>query len=303
MLEHLRHAAFDRLLDAAFAVVDDLRQHPHHAQRNHHAHVGRQVGDALEYGYEQQAEDARDEDELAQPRTHALGQLRFERAFVHGGRVFVAHVAHRDRRRDDYRYDARHEKRSHQGRRSDVAAHPEHDRRHVADGRPCAAAVGRDDDQAGENPALLLIRNDSPQQHYHDDRRGHVVQRRRHEKRDDGQQPHQLVLVASGNVVGDDVEAAVRVDQIDDGHGSDQENQDFARVAQMVYHLVADVAVVSPQAENRPYRAAHKQCDGRFVHFYLMLQRDERVTHHEEQNHCQNHALCVKNHILRRGRP
>ena len=133
MLEHLRHAAFDRLLDAALAVVDDLRQNPHHTQRDHHAHVGRQVRDALEYRYEQQAQYARDEDEFAQARAHAHGQFRFERTLVHRGRILVADIPGGDCRRDDDRDDARHEERPHQRCRGDVAPHPQHDRRHVAD--------------------------------------------------------------------------------------------------------------------------------------------------------------------------
>ena len=50
--------------------------------------------------------------------------------------------------------------------------------------------------------------------------------------------PHQFALVARGDVFGDDVEAAVAVDQVHDGHGPDQEDQDFARVAQLVHQDV-----------------------------------------------------------------
>ena len=64
---------------------------------------------------------------------------------------------------------------AHQGRRSDVAAHPEHDRRHVADGRPGPAAVGGNHDDAAENPALLIIADQFSDQHDHDDGSSQVV--------------------------------------------------------------------------------------------------------------------------------
>ena len=105
------------------------------------------------------------------------------------------------------------------------------------------------------------------------------------------QQPHQLVLVAGLDVVCDDVETAVRVDQVDDRHGADQEHQYLARVAQVVDHVVADVRVVAQEAEDRPDGAAHQQCDGRFVDLNFVLQRDEGVADHEEQDHCQDHIL------------
>ena len=66
VLEDFGYARLDRLLhvaDAAFAVVDDFSQNPHESQRHHHAHVGRQSGEALEHRHEQQTYDAHDKDE------------------------------------------------------------------------------------------------------------------------------------------------------------------------------------------------------------------------------------------------
>ena len=198
-------------------------------------------------------------------------------------------VAAGDGRGDDNRHETRQEEVGDQIYRRDVAAHPQHDGRHVADGRPCAAAVGRDDDHAGENPPLLLVGDQPSQQHDHDDRGGHVVQGGRHEKGDDRQQPHQLALVARGNMVGDDVEPAVAVYQVHDGHGPDQENEDFAGVAELLHQFGLDFGIVAQQAENRPDRSGHQQGDGRFVDPGFVLQRDEEITHHEEQNHCSYH--------------
>ena len=66
VLEDFGYARLDRLLhvaDAAFAVVDDFGQNPHESQRHHHAHVGRQFGEALEHRHEQQTYDAHNKDE------------------------------------------------------------------------------------------------------------------------------------------------------------------------------------------------------------------------------------------------
>ena len=115
------------------------------------------------------------------------------------------------------------------------------------------------------------------------------------------QQPHQLVLVAGLDVVGDDVETAVRVDQVDDRHGADQEHQYLARVAQVVDHVVADILIVPPEAEDRPYGSAHQQCDGRFVDLNFVLQRDEGVAHHEEQDHCQDHTVSYFSFLFQQG--
>lgn len=62
-------------------------------------------------------------------------------------------------------------------------------------------------------------------------------------------------------MVGDDVEASVPVDQFDDGHGADQEEEDFARIAELLDQLRADLGVVAQQTQYRPERTAHQQGD------------------------------------------
>ena len=53
-------------------------------------------------------------------------------------------------------------------------------------------------------------------------------------------------------MVGDDVESSVPVDQFDDGHGADQEEEDFARIAELLDQLRADLGVVAQQTQYRP---------------------------------------------------
>ena len=155
------------------------------------------------------------------------------------------------------------------------------------------AAVGGDDDHAGEYPPLLFVGDKPSQQHDHDDRGGHIIQRRRHEEGDYGEQPHQLALVARGDVVGDDAESPVTVDQVHDGHGADQEDQYLAGVAQLIDQFVLDLGVVAQEAEDSPDGSGHEQRDGRFVDFRFVLERDEQVAHHEKQNHCRYHSVRI----------
>ena len=61
-----------------------------------------------------------------------------------------------------------------------------------------------------------------------------------------------LMLSSHMDVVGDDVESSVPVDQFDDGHGADQEEEDFARIAELLDQLRADLGVVAQQTQYRP---------------------------------------------------
>lgn len=69
-------------------------------------------------------------------------------------------------------------------RSRDISPYPQHDRCHVADGRPSPAAVGGNHDDAAENPALLIIADQFSDQHDHDDGSSQVIQDCRHEKGD-----------------------------------------------------------------------------------------------------------------------
>ena len=100
-------------------------------------------------------------------------------------RGFVGNITAGDGRGNDYRYQGREEQFGHEQARGDITPHPEHDGRYVADGRKGSAAVGRDDDNAGEDPSFFLFADHTPQQHDHNDRCGHVVQHGGHKEGDD----------------------------------------------------------------------------------------------------------------------
>lgn len=48
------------------------------------------------------------------------------------------------------------------------------------------------------------------------------------------------------------VMTCVPVDQFDDGHGADQEEENLARIAELLDQLRADLGVVAQQAQYRP---------------------------------------------------
>ena len=98
-------------------------------------------------------------------------------------------------------------------------------------------------------------------------------------------------MVSGGDVAGDDDKSAVGVDEVDDGHGSDQEDEDFARVAQLVDELLLDRGVVSAEAEQGPDSAGHQQGDGRFVDMGFVLEGDQEISDREEQGHGGDHAV------------
>ena len=288
VFHHFRHPVLDRRLHVAPPVVEYFGQHPDGAQRDGHAHVGRQARRFLEHRHEEQPAYAHRQNQPAHARLDALRQFLGCGCGVGG--FALAHQAAGQGGGDRHREQRRQNQVGHQGAGRHVAAHPEHDGRHVADGRPCAAAVGRHDDQSGEDPPVALFRDDAPQQHDHDDRCGHVVQHGRHEEGDQRQQPQQPAFVAGPDARGDDVEASVGVDQVDDGHGADQVDQYLARAAQLSGELRAGLRAVACQAEEGPERAAHEQRNGRFVDVDFVFQRDEQVACAEERDHGCDHG-------------
>ncbi len=191
----------------------------------------------------------------------------------------------------DRRDEAGQEQTPHQRPCRHVVVHPEHDGRHVADGRPGAAAVGRDDDHRGAEPTFVAVGNERTQQGDHDDRGGHVVQHGRHEKGDERQQPQEPSLAAHGDAARDDREASAGVDQPHDRHGPDQKDENLARRAQMSGQRVAQASVAAPQGEQRPQHAAHDERRGRLVDLQPVFEGDAEIAQREDRNHCRNHNL------------
>ena len=110
------------------------------------------MSDGLEDGNEDESTYTHEEDEFAQmvrnlDTTVAFGGT-FDVSFQRG-----THDKHRyhhaDQRSDDGLDD--------DVDGSHLATDPQHDGRHVADGTPCTAGVGCEDDHSGIEPALFLV--------------------------------------------------------------------------------------------------------------------------------------------------
>lgn len=125
-------------------------------------------------------------------------------------------------------------------RSRDVSSNPQHDRRHVADGRPSSSAIGGDHDDTAENPTFLIVADQFPDQHDHHDRSRQVIQDGGHEEGDRSDDEQQLPLVVRGDAVGYEHEPSVRIDQFHGDHRSDQEYQSLSDLSDTVQYLMVD---------------------------------------------------------------
>src|SRR3990167_9600689 len=94
----------------------------------------------------------------------------------------------------------------------------------------------------------MLLLDQLAQQGNHDDGGGQVVQCGGEEECDKADHPQQVDPLAGADAVGDDLEAFVGIDQLDDGHGTHQEEQNLGNFAQMMAQLFGDVMVIATGA-------------------------------------------------------
>src|SRR5574343_676930 len=140
------------LLVLVFLVaMDDIADQPEDAEAEQDAHERRQMGDRLEGRYGDQDADAQIEHQVALE----LGGLDAMIAIVDSRRFnqLPAQDVSGDGQRNDHADQGRQQYRLDDGQRGDLAADPQHRRRHVADRRPGAARIGGNDDDAGEEQA------------------------------------------------------------------------------------------------------------------------------------------------------
>ena len=149
---------------------------------------------------------------------------------------------HRERE-DAERYEqadhTRQHDRLHHADHADLPADPQHRRRHVANHGPRSARVRRDHNHPDEQLAAI-VGDQFLQQRHHHDRAGQVVEHGGHHERKPRRDPHQLHLVRGVDPVGDDLEAVVVVDDLDDRHRPEQEEQNLADLAEQVPKLPLD---------------------------------------------------------------
>ena len=223
-------------------AVDQVADQPDDAEAEQDAEVGRQVGDGLERRHRDEGAEAEEEHRVALE----LGGLQ---AVVHldvFGRDYRPAAQHEggNRQRHQQTYDRRRENRGNYVHGGDLPADPEHGCRHVADRRPGAAGVRGDDDDAGEEQAVGAVRKQLAHQRDHDDGRRQVIEQRAEEESDDADQPHQGRQLLRLDPFGDDLEAVVRVDHLDDGHRTHQEEGDLRGRHQRFAELMRNQLVI-----------------------------------------------------------
>ncbi|MNF90666.1 hypothetical protein D3C84_732360 [compost metagenome] len=130
----------------------------------------------------------------------------------------------------------------------------------------------------------MLFLDQLAQQGNHDDGGGQVVQRGRKEEGNETDHPQQVHALAGADAVGDDLEAFVGVDQLDDGHGAHQEEQDLRHFTEVVAQFGRDFVArgfsqerqdaVGPQHQYRPTDDGGEDGRGGLVDFQGVFEGD-----------------------------
>ena len=219
-------------------AVEQFADQPEDAEAEEDAHEGRQMGDGLE---------DRHADQDAEP--HAEHQVLLERGGLDSrcrSQPLTGLTTSRpsqdvagDGQRHDQVDHRGEEDPLHDGQGGDLPADPEHGGGDVADRRPGAAGIGGDDDDAGEEQPVVVLVEQLLHQRDHDDGGGQVVEHRAEEEGDEADQPHQRRELGGLDARGDDLEAVVGIDHLDDGHRPHQEEDDLRRPRQRFAQLLA----------------------------------------------------------------
>ncbi len=130
-----------------------------------------------------------------------------------------------------------------------------------------------------KNKTLFTIFEQALHQSNHHDGGGHVVEDGREVEGDEADDPEQARQLGGLDARGDDLEAAVGVGHLDDGHGADQEEYDGCGFGQFFRELVDD-AFDSEGACKRvkgPHQARGDQRRGGLVDFNRVLEGYHRV--------------------------
>ena len=134
---------------------------------------GGQVGEVAEDGHEDETTHAEHEDRLVLPSREHAGSSLFRRC-VGFHQCSVKLILEEEGGDEDG--DGRGNEQLLDDTCCRDASHvPQHDGRHVADGREGAARIGCWDDERGIDDAVAMVADQFVEHHDHDDRRGHVV--------------------------------------------------------------------------------------------------------------------------------
>lgn len=86
-----------------------------------------------------------------------------------------------------------------------------------------------------------------------------------------------------------DVEAAVAVNQFDDGHGSDEEHDNLAGISQGYHKVVGEFGILATHGIDGPQDTAHQQGECGFVDVCDMFKRYHQISDDKHYKHHCNH--------------
>ena len=211
---------------------EQLRHRPKNGKNKQNAHKRGQVGEVAEDGHEDETTHAEQEDRLVLPSREHAGSSLFRRC-VGFHQCSVKLILEEEGGDEDG--DGRGNEQLLDDTCCRDASHvPQHDGRHVADGREGAARIGRQDDERGIDDAVAMVADQFAEHHDHDDRRGHVVEDGRQDERQCHHAPEQSSFRLRLQRVADEVEATILIDHLHDGHGSHEEEERRGDAAQVL---------------------------------------------------------------------
>ena len=135
--------------------VEHFRHRPQQTQYKQDAHERWQMGDGLEDWHEDESAHAKEEHHLALRCRQSAGSHRL--CLFSGEGELSLQMQREDIGRDEHGDERRNEDFRDDAACRDDALVPEHDGRHVADGREGTARVGCDDDERGVDNAVALV--------------------------------------------------------------------------------------------------------------------------------------------------
>lgn len=296
MRQKLAHATCHRVVLGG-GTVEALGDCPEQSEHEQYAHERRQVGKIAEYGDED--ESAHTEEEHRAP----LPSGEYRHIVL---RQVLSHIELSLQRelQYEYRHHHRHERRQEQfcqhSARCYHALYPQHDGRNVSYGRERASRVGGYYHYRGEYHALLVVAYELAQHHNHHDGRGEIVEYGREEERHEGDAPQQFALATGLHDVAHEVESAIGVHNLHDGHRSHEEEQSLGSVAEVHFQNLAHMRGYRPHAFRRtadgggeilsgvchvcrPAQYAHEKRHCRLVHFGETLCRYAHISGNEDK--------------------
>ena len=272
--------------------MEDLSDCPQHAEHEQDAHKRGQMGDGLEDGHEAETAHAEPEDRVALGLGE-LAHLRLRQILLLVELTFQLIL------QDEGRYEHRHQRRYEDLRQHTLcrydALDPKHNRRDVANRREGASGVGCNHHQCRIDQTVAAALNEFAQHHNHHDGGGKVVEDGREEEGHKGHAPHQFALRARLHRIAYEVETAVGVHNLNDRHGTHQEEERASGIAEVMLDDLSDVVdhivggngwVISRGARHQQGPAAHthQQGNGCLVHFCQAFEGYTEVADAEEDD-------------------